>query len=369
MNKPNITVRWGIEVFMLPLLFITLTGCSQKNSLPKDVSVQKPNEMIEDRFPEDAGTIFSNDDDQILLQNTKQKDVPPYSVAALLDKEIPGSNFTIEQVLDENEVYTRYYITYVSDGLTISGIMNVPKATASDPGPWPVLFLNHGYIDTRVYTNGRGLKREQDYFARNGYVVVHSDYRDHAQSDKNPVPRDELGESGYVNDVIGGIVALKALAPEFANLEQIGMLGHSVGGGVTMRSTVVRPEMMQVAVLYAPVSSDYLDNLLRWGLDLVDPSKLAQIQDDAGEWDSVEIAPYSPMTYFDRIQVPIMIHQGDQDEAVPVQWSRDTRDRLAEAGKDVTYHEYPGEAHEFGPDWTTFMERNVAFFDEHLRNK
>jgi hypothetical protein len=29
------------------------------------------------------------------------------------------------------------------------------------------VILNHGYIDPAIYTNGRGLKREQDYLARN----------------------------------------------------------------------------------------------------------------------------------------------------------------------------------------------------------
>jgi hypothetical protein len=33
--------------------------------------------------------------------------------------------------------------------------MNIPKWE----GDFPLLILNHGYLDTRVYTNGRGLKR------------------------------------------------------------------------------------------------------------------------------------------------------------------------------------------------------------------
>lgn len=244
--------------------------------------------------------------------------------------------------------------------------MNVPKGTAEDLGPWPVLFLNHGHIDTAVYTNGRGLKREQDYFARNGYVVIHSDYRDHAQSDKSTI-RAELGDRGYTKDVLGGIAAFKSLNPEFAHVNQIGLLGHSMGGGVSMNALVARPESIQATVLYAPVSSDYQDNLLKWGLDRLTQEKLAQVQDADGVWDADKMAPYSALTYFDRVQSPVMIHHGDRDADVPIQWSKDTLNRLKDSGKDVTYHEYPGEAHEFGPAWTTFMQRNVTFFDEHLK--
>ena len=43
--------------------------------------------------------------------------------------------------------------------------------------------LNHGYIEPSVYVTGQGLMREQDYLARAGFVVLHTDYRGHAGSD------------------------------------------------------------------------------------------------------------------------------------------------------------------------------------------
>ncbi len=332
---------------------IVLSGCFSGESRKENVA---RDEIVD--------VVSSN---PVVAVDQRDDVVPEHSVAELLDREIPGKDFTIGRVLADNAVYTRHYITYVSDGLTISGIMNVPKSTASNPGPWPVLFLNHGYIDPAVYTNGRGLKREQDYFARHGYVVIHSDYRDHAQSDQNPVSRDKVGESGYTRDIIGGIAAFKSLNPDFAHVNQIGLFGHSMGGGVTMRAAVARPEIVQAAVLYAPVSSDYLDNLMRWGLDRIAPEEAAKVKDVDGVWDLDLIAPYSPMTYFDRIQAPIMIHHGDRDADVPIQWSKDTLNRLKALDKDVVYHEYAGEGHEFGPQWTVFMQRSKDFFDQELK--
>lgn len=357
-------------LFLFPI--ILLAGCQTQapanQNPPRDEIVDQvfvPKEDLTEA-QENKEEVSPTAQAEMVQDQVPLEPAPPYSVGELLDLEVPGSDFTIGQVLDDNAIYTRYYITYVSDGLKISGIMNVPKATTEDPGPWPVLFLNHGYIDTAVYTNGRGLKREQDYFARNGYVVIHSDYRDHAQSDKSTI-REELGDRGYTKDILGGIAAFKSLNPEFAHVNQIGLLGHSMGGGVSMNALVARPESIQATVLYAPVSSDYQDNLLKWGLDRLTQEKLTQVQDVDGQWSAEKMAPYSAFTYFDRARSPVMIHHGDRDADVPIQWSKDTLKRLTEAGKEVIYHEYSGERHEFGPAWTTFMQRNVAFFDEHLK--
>src|SRR3989344_1226606 len=74
----------------------------------------------------------------------------PVSLPALAEKNLNGSEFTVGNVLASNQSYTRYFVTYKSGALKISGIMNVPTGA----GPYPVLILNHGYIDPSVYTNG-----------------------------------------------------------------------------------------------------------------------------------------------------------------------------------------------------------------------
>ena len=48
------------------------------------------------------------------------------------------------------------------------------------------MVLNHGYIEPSVYVTGQGLMREQDYLARAGFVVLHTDYRGYADSDPPP---------------------------------------------------------------------------------------------------------------------------------------------------------------------------------------
>ena len=76
----------------------------------------------------------------------------PVSIEALAQQAYDGRNLQIGEVLDANDAYTRYFVTYASGDLTISGIMNIPVGAE----PFPTLVLAHGYIDPAIYTNGRG---------------------------------------------------------------------------------------------------------------------------------------------------------------------------------------------------------------------
>src|SRR3989338_1908776 len=132
---------------MLVLLALTLSACI-------------PAGKISNNFQADDNTGTA-------LDESGEKVYNQLSLPSFATQEFMGSDLTIGSVLAQTNTYTRYYMTYKSGGLTISGIINIPHGD----GPFPVLFLNHGFIDPAVYTNGRGLKREQDYLAQRGYIV------------------------------------------------------------------------------------------------------------------------------------------------------------------------------------------------------
>jgi dipeptidyl aminopeptidase/acylaminoacyl peptidase len=291
----------------------------------------------------------------------------PVSLPALMEQTYTGRDFHIGRVLDTNSAYTRSYITYESGDFTISGIINVPKGTPPQTG-WPILFLNHGYIDPAIYTNGRGLKREQDYLARNGYAVIHVDYRNHAESDKDPESEMRF-RLGYTEDVINAIYAVRGAKLPYLDTERIGMLGHSMGGGVTMNVLVVAPELALAAVLFAPVSANYERNYERWtksdselGQRII--SRYGTPAESPEFWNGI-----SAKNYFDRIRVPIQNHHGTADDSVEIKWSDELDGWLKAAGKDIDYRVYPGEPHEFTVAWPTVMARTLAFFDAHVKAK
>jgi uncharacterized protein len=286
----------------------------------------------------------------------------PVSLRALMEREYDGRDFRVGRVLAETPDYTRHFISYKSGSLTISGIMNVPKGT----GPFPVLILNHGYIDPAIYTNGRGLKREQDYFARRGYVVVHPDYRNHAESDDDP-ENEVRFRLGYTEDVINVIYALRAAALPFVDGGRIGMLGHSMGGGVTLNTLVVAPDLIKAAVLFAPVSANYVRNYERWTRNESETGQRIIALYGTPEANPDFWAGVSAKNYFDRIRVPIQNHHGTDDADVELKWSEELATWLREAGKELDYRVYPGEPHEFAVAWPTVMARSLAFFDTHVK--
>ena len=71
--------------------------------------------------------------------------------------------------------------------------------------------------------------RERDYLARQGYVTLHIDYRNHAQSDTDP-RNDANLRAGYTVDAINAGLALKKA--QVVDPSRIAIIGRSMGGGV-----------------------------------------------------------------------------------------------------------------------------------------
>lgn len=340
-------VSFGLIILALIALF-WLVQREDRSSASLDVETR--NQGAESPNGEDASVSVRPD---------------PVSLPALMAKTYDGHDFQRGRVLEENAVYTRYFITYESGEFTISGIMNVPKRTPPAAG-WPILFLNHGYIDPSIYTNGRGLKREQDYLASRGYAVIHVDYRNHAESDDDPENELRL-RLGYTEDIINAVHAVRAAKLPYLDGERIGMLGHSMGGGVTLNVLVVAPDLVDAAVLFAPVSANYQRNYERWTR-----SDSEQGQRIIARYGTPEESPefwngVSAKNYFDRIRTPIQNHHGTADESVEIKWSDELSEWLTVAGKEYEYLVYPGEPHEFIAAWPTVMARTLTFFDQHVK--
>ena len=350
----------GKKYIYIGLVIIVAVGIFVAVNFRKDESVSAPQAEVSDSNQD----IVKFDEPTLREGGEGSKDegeIFPVSIQAMQRKDYDGRDLTLGKVLAENESYTRYYITYMSGQFKVSGIMNVPKGK----GPFPVLILNHGYIDPAIYTNGRGLRREQDYLARQGFVVIHIDYRNHADSDKDP-DNDINIRIGYVEDAINAVYAVKESGLPYFAKDKIGMLGHSMGGGVSQAVMVVQPELVDAFVLYAPVSMDVRDSFERWTRTRPEVAQkiielFGEPKDNPKFWDNI-----SPSTFIKEVKSPAMIFHGTADADVPIEWSRRTRDSLVSVGKSVELVEYPGQPHEFTTTHTDFMRRSTEFFRTNL---
>ncbi len=302
-----------------------------------------------------------------------------YTLDSLRAREYPGGDIRIQAVLTETATFTRHYIAYPSDGLTITGIMQTPRGV----GPFPVIVMLHGYYDRKDYWSGWGTWQAAEYLNARGYLTIAPDLRSWGQSDVGA----SLFHTGLVVDALNLLGALPSV-PQ-ADTSRVGLWGHSMGGGMITKMLVV-DDRAHAAVLYAPNSADDADLVARWGPgclpEQVDPEEdrcnpgevippdlaaavVAAYLDTAVN--PTALQPFAPYYHLSHITAPIQIHVGlaDGQEWVetPPEWADKLYAALQVAGKEATIYHYEDQGHFFfDTGWTVFMERVVAFFDEEL---
>lgn len=281
------------------------------------------------------------------------------SLPALFREEfVPGPLLQVE-ALGRNSAFIRSRVTYASGDLTISGMLLRPRGE----GPFPGIVLNHGYIEPSTYRNGQGLRREQEKLARAGFVVLHTDYRGHADSDSPIDPFDRASRIGYARDSIHAVLALRQ--ESYVDPDRMAMFGKSMGGAVTLNALVAQSGLVRAAVIYSSMSSSFVENVEHFASagDVRELYRAFGVPEKSPQF----YARLSPRTYFDRITAPVLLHHGDADEICPYRWSVTTQRLLAEAGVDSELVTWPGEDHAFDAAWEAAMDRSIAFLRDHLQ--
>jgi uncharacterized protein len=283
------------------------------------------------------------------------------SIPDLRARSYGGGELEIVETLAANSLFTRALIRYPSDGLMIYGFMNIPQGD----GPFPVVIALHGYIDPSVYLTLDYTTGYADELARNGYLVLHPNLRGYAPSEDGP----NLFRIGMAVDVLNLIALVQdqagkpgPLTP--ADVENIGLWGHSMGGGISTRVMTISPDVDAV-VLYGAMSGDEQKNFERI-LNVFSDGQRGLEELSA----SVEVFQrVSPINFLEEIEAAVSIHHGVNDPEVPLDWSLDLCDRLELLGKTVECFLYEGQAHTFtGDGELLFIFRMVDFFDRYLKS-
>lgn len=277
-----------------------------------------------------------------------------YYIAGMVGRRYEGSRVYKQGTFGQSETYTTYRVSYQSDGIRISGMMNVPQG----PGPFPVIILCHGYIRPDQYATGDDTWRESYYLAERGYLTIAPDYRGHAGSGDGA----SYFHVGYAQDVLNLIASLGTV--EGADTRRVGLWGHSMGGGVALKAGVVNRSIRAVA-LFGSVSADeevnYHNSLGngpgRQGVDLL----------GGPDTNLIGYKRMSPIYYLDR-SPPLSIHHGTADTIVPYKWSEDLYAVAKDKRVPAELYLYPEAGHTFkDKDWELAMQRTAAFFDQRVK--
>jgi len=361
------------------LVFIVIAACQPTSPSLTSTSLPLTSSPIETATPSPNPTTTFTASPTPTIEEL----LFPYTIDGLRQHDFQGGKIHIRSMLSENDRFTSYLIDYPSDGLTITGVMQIPAGE----GPFPVILTNHGFFSRGVYNSGDGTDRASAFLAEHGYITLASDYRSWGDSD--------VGKSffyaGLVIDVINLMNAIPSIAQ--ADAERVGMWGHSMGGGVTIKALTIDTRI-KAAVLYSPVSADFADIIARWGpgcfgdvtqgelivgcnsSDII-PEELSQNVQDMYRFvasNEEELKSVSPFYHLDNVNVPIQIHYGTEDgkylSGTPPQWSVKLTQGLRDAGKQAELYQYEGEGHSFiGQPWFDFMGRTLRFFDMYVKNQ
>jgi dipeptidyl aminopeptidase/acylaminoacyl peptidase len=299
----------------------------------------------------------------------------------LRSHQFQGGKIHIREKLLETGIFTRYFIDYPSDGLTITGILQIPKKGSP---PFPVIVMNHGFFSRTVYSSGDGTDRAAEFLNRRGYLTVSSDYRSWGDSGTGV----SLFYSGLAIDVVNLINALPSI-PE-ADPEHMGMWGHSMGGGVTLK-VLTMDSRVRAAVLYSSVSADFADIIDRWGPGCLGDVYQGEItygcnssdilpQDSPADLiaayfkavdDPLILKDVSPLYHLDLVAAPVQITYGTEDgntsAGVPPEWSKKMYQAFIDAGKNARIFGQEGGHSLLADQWFAFMERSAQFFDKYVR--
>ena len=308
----------------------------------------------------------------------------------------PGSEISFEETLASRATYDQFVVSYLSDGYKIYAYMAIPNGTKPETG-WPTIILNHGYSNVTTYVTTEKYVAFMDVLSRSGYLVFKPDYRAHGKSEGPRPLGGGYGSPDYMVDVLNAVASLKAY--QDVDPERIGMVGHSMGGAITLRAMVVSKDI-KAGVIWSGVVAPYSTLIYRWNRPAT-PTPSASTQNPptstpsatqsatvtgfrgsvsswAGDifyrygspeqnpafWDSI-----SPSYYIKDLSGPLQLQAAKGDPQVPYIWSEELGKQLELAGMPYELYIYEKDNHNITDHFLIAISRTREFFDKYVKNR
>lgn len=283
--------------------------------------------------------------------------VPPevdYYFDNLMKTLLSPSEIVTEKKISENENFETFLMSYKVFGLKEFARINIPKTD----GIFPVVVLNHGYLPPKTYKSGDGTGAST-VFASNNFLTVSPDYRGHGLSEGNAL---DEGRFFYPVDVAVLIKSLKNIPK--ADVDNIFLWGHSMGGNVTLKAAVLSSETIRGISLWAPTSLEEKKNYDRYLSTFDEDKNFGKYKDLNNFWEKISIG-----NNLAKLNSKIILHHSKTDPEVPYDWStEDLIPKLNTYSIDFRFYDYENEGHNFeNGSWPTVTQRDLEFFRENIK--
>jgi dipeptidyl aminopeptidase/acylaminoacyl peptidase len=230
-------------------------------------------------------------------------------------------------------------------------------------GPFPVVVSIHGGPEGQ--TRPGFSSTYQMWMDKLGVAIVLPNVRGSSGYGKSYLKLDNnFKREDTVRD-IGALLDWVGTQPDL-DADRIGVIGGSYGGYMTLASSFHYSDRLKAAVDRVGISNfvTFLENTQDYRRD----SRRAEYGDERDPEMRAFFERTAPLNNVDKIKIPMLIVQGQNDPRVPVTESAQVVSALREQGQSVWYMNAMNEGHGYRKKENTdiYQQATVLFFREYL---
>jgi len=355
----------GIEWTPLPRQpFATIldTGVPQVSYIDPNLAATKLHRALSLKFPGQYVHFinYSEDGGQLLFSVSSDRNPGTYLLIDTHTYKV-RKLFDAEPWIDPTKMAERRPLIFkASDGTELEAILTLPPGRGETN--LPMVLLPHGgpigISDDWFFDD------DAQFLANRGYLVLQVNYRGSGGRGE------DFKEAGYLKwgtriqqDLIDGVKW--AETQHLADPSRVCVFGGSFGGYSALMTTIRAPGMFRCAVGYAGVYD------LKMMYDKGDVRETRggrnYLTTVIGK-DGADLDANSPDKLADRIDVPVLLIHGEDDQRAPFAQAKAMRAALEAAHKPYEWMSKPGEGHGFYDEQNRvdFYNALQAFLEKHI---
>lgn len=253
---------------------------------------------------------------------------------------------------------------YSTDGVALDGVLMKPTGW-KEGEKFPIIVYFYELFSQRLHEFPDMVVNHRPNFAY---------YTSHGYGVLLPDVRFEVGEPGQsaIRCVVPGV--LKLIEAGLVDPRGVGLIGHS-WSGYQAAYMITQTDLFSAAIAGAPVgnmTSAYSGIRNESGMARQFQYEKAQSRIGGSLWEYPErYIANSPVFFADRINTPLLIEHGDEDEAVPFQQGVELYMAMRRLGKVCYFLQYRGEPHhpKKYPNKVDYAMKQKEFFDAYLKHQ